>query len=195
MRRLLAYFIRGLVVLTPIAITAYVVWLVLHKIDGWLGFPTPGVGLLVTLALITLVGFLASTVITRSLLRLVEETLAKLPFVRLLYGSSRDLLNAFVGEHKRFDRPALVAIGGNVQILGFVTQAALADLPQAAGSVAVYCPQSYHWAGQLLIVNAEHVTPIAAPAADVLAFIVSGGVTGRPFGRDNRIAAAPAEPA
>jgi uncharacterized membrane protein len=191
MRRLLAYFIRGLVVLTPIAITAYVVWLVLHKIDGWLGFPTPGIGLLVTLVLITFVGFLASTVITRSLVKLVEEILGKLPFVRLLYSSSRDLLNAFVGEHKRFDRPALVAIGGNVQILGFVTQEVLAELPGATGSVAVYCPQSYHWAGQLLVVGAEHVTPIGAPAADVLAFIVSGGVTGRPFGKDIRTVAPP----
>lgn len=194
MRRLIAYFIRGLVVLAPIALTAYIVWLVLHKIDGWLGFPTPGVGLLVTLVLITFVGFLASTVITRSLVKLVEETLTKLPFVRLLYGSSRDLLNAFVGEHKRFDRPALVAVGGNVQILGFVTQSTLEQLPNATGSVAVYCPQSYHWAGQLLIVDARHVTPIEEPAADVLAFIVSGGVTGRPFGRDNRVAA-PATPA
>ena len=192
MRRLLAYFIRGLVVLAPITLTAYVVWLVLRKIDGWLGFPTPGVRLVVTLLLITLVGFLASTMITRSLVKLVEETLAKLPFVRLLYSSSRDLLNAFVGEHRRFDRPALVAIGGNVQIMGFVTQEVLAELPSATGSVAVYCPQSYHWAGQLLIVGAEHVTPIGAPAADVLAFIVSGGVTGKPFGRDARIAAPPA---
>jgi uncharacterized membrane protein len=182
MPRLVAYFIRGLVVLTPIAVTAYVVWLVLHKIDGWLGFPTPGVGLLVTLTLITVVGFLASTVITRSLVRHVEGLFARVPFVRLLYSSSRDLLNAFVGEQKRFDRPALLTITGNVQVMGFVTQEALTDLPDAEGLVAIYCPQSYHWAGQLLIVPAKDVTPISASAADVLAFVVSGGVTGRPFG-------------
>jgi uncharacterized membrane protein len=180
MPRLVAYFIRGLVVLTPIAVTAYVVWLVLHKVDSWLGISIPGVGLLITLTAITIVGFLASTVITRSLVKLVEELLAKLPFVRLLYSSSRDLLNAFVGEHRRFDRPALVALGGNVQIMGFVTQETLTNLPNAQGKVAVYCPQSYHWAGQLVIVPAAQVTPIPSAAADVLAFIVSGGVTGQP---------------
>src|SRR5579862_8142832 len=111
MRRLLAYFLRGLVVVTPIAITAYVVWLTLHSIDGWLGLPIPGAGLVVTLVLITFVGFLASTVITRSIVSLVERLLAKVPFVRLLYSSSRDLLNAFVGEHRRFDRPAMVSMG------------------------------------------------------------------------------------
>ncbi|HYV97563.1 MAG TPA: DUF502 domain-containing protein [Gemmatimonadaceae bacterium] len=188
MPRLLAYFLRGLVVLTPIAITAYVVWLVLHRIDGWLGIPIPGVGLLVTLVLITVVGFLASTVITRSFVKLIEDLLAKLPFVRLLYSSSKDLLNAFVGEHRRFDRPALVTVGPNVQIMGFVTQQALREIPKADGLVAVYCPQSYHWAGQLLIVPASQVTVLSASAADVLAFIVSGGVTGRPFGMEQQVA-------
>src|SRR6185295_17635429 len=107
---------------------------------------------------------------------------AKLPFVRLLYSSSKDPLNAFVGEHRRFDRPALVNIGLNVQIMGFVTQQALREIPNANGLVAVYCPQSYHWAGQLLIVPTSQVTVLESAASDVLAFIVSGGVTGRPFG-------------
>ena len=182
MRRLLAYFVRGLVVVAPLGLTGYVVWSVLHTIDGWLGFPIPGVGLLVTLVLITIVGFLASTVITRSALTMIEDLFSKLPFVRLLYNSTRDLLDAFVGKHRRFDRPVLVAVGPNVQLMGFVTQDALRALPAAEGKVAVYCPQSYHWAGQLLIVPATNVTPVAAQASDVLAFIVSGGVTGTPFG-------------
>ena len=53
-------------------------------------------------------------------------------------------------------------------------------LPGVTGKVAVYCPQSYHWAGQLFIVDADRVTPVSAHASDVLAFIVSGGVTGSP---------------
>jgi uncharacterized membrane protein len=177
MRRILAYFIRGLVVVTPIAVTAYVLWFMLHTIDGWLGIATPGVGLLVTVSLTIFVGFLASTVITRSIVRFVEDMLSKVPFVRLLYGSSRDLLNAFVGDKKRFDRPVLVSIGGAVKVMGFVTQDTLTSLPAGAAHVAVYLPQSYHWAGQLVIVPFDHLTVIDAAASDVLAFIVSGGVT------------------
>jgi uncharacterized membrane protein len=182
MRLLLGYFARGLVVLTPVAVTAYVSWWVLDTIDGWLGIPVPGVGLIVTVAMITLVGFAASTVITRSLVGALEALFGRLPFVRLLYNSTRDLLNAFVGEHRRFDRPVVVAVTPALRVLGFVTQDTLAGLPETQGCVAVYCPQSYNFAGQLLLVTATQVTPIAAPASDVLAFIVSGGVTGAPFG-------------
>jgi uncharacterized membrane protein len=177
MPRLLAYFIRGLVVVSPIAITAYVLWLMFHTIDGWLGITTPGVGLLITLSFTTFIGFLASTVITRSVVRFLEDLLSKVPFVRLLYSSSRELLNAFVGEKKRFDRPVLVAIGGGVKVMGFVTQDTLTNLPAGAAHVAVYLPQSYHWAGQLVIVPFDQLTVINAAASDVLAFVVSGGVT------------------
>jgi uncharacterized membrane protein len=180
MRLLLGSFARGLVVVTPLAITVYVTWWVLDTVDGWLGLPIPGAGLLVTLALITLVGFLASTVLTRSLVAALEALLGRLPFVRLLYNSTRDLLNAFVGEQRRFDRPVVVAVSEQVRLLGFITQEALTGLRASGPLVAVYCPQSYNFAGQLLLVPPEQVTPLTAPASDVLAFIVSGGVTGAP---------------
>jgi uncharacterized membrane protein len=182
MRPLLAYFVRGLVVLTPLAVTAYVSWWVLDTVDGWLGIPVPGVGLVVTVGIITLVGFAASTVITRSLVGGLEALFGRLPFVRLLYHSTRDLLNAFVGEHRRFDRPVVASVTDQLQVLGFVTQDTLEGLPAAQDRVAVYCPQSYNFAGQLLLLPASRVTPVAAKASDVLAFIVSGGVTGTPFG-------------
>jgi uncharacterized membrane protein len=182
MRRLVGYFVRGLVVLTPLVVTAYVTWWVLGTVDGWLGIPIPGVGFVVTIAIITLAGFAASTVITRSLVGALETLFGRLPFVRLLYNSTRDLLNAFVGEHKRFDQPVVVSVTDEVRVLGFVTQDSLSGLPGIAGTVAVYCPQSYNFAGQLLLVPAARVAPITSAASDVLAFIVSGGVTGAPFG-------------
>ncbi len=194
MRLLLGYFARGLVVLTPVAVTAYVSWWVLDTVDGWLGIPIPGLGLIVTIGIITLAGFAASTVITRSLVGALEGLFGRLPFVRLLYNSTRDLLNAFVGEQRRFDRPVVVAVTESVHVLGFVTQDVLAGLPETEGRVAVYCPQSYNFAGQLLLVAADQVTPIAAPASDVLAFIVSGGVTGAPFGGQSHDVAAAAAP-
>jgi uncharacterized membrane protein len=182
MRSLLGYFARGLIVLTPLAVTAYVTWWVLGTVDGWLGIPIPGLGIVVTVAIITAVGFAASTVITRSAVSALEALFGRLPFVRLLYNSTRDLLNAFVGEHRRFDQPVVVSVTDDVRVLGFVTQESLRGLPGGAGSVAVYCPQSYNFAGQLLLVPAARVAAITSPASDVLAFIVSGGVTGAPFG-------------
>lgn len=178
MKRLFNYFLRGLVLLAPLAITLYVCYLVFITIDGWLGLPVPGIGFLVTLASITLFGFLASSLLTRSALAVLEAAMKRLPFVRLLYSSTKDLLNAFVGEKRRFDTPVLVTLipGSSAGALGFVTQESLAvlDIP---GHVAVYFPQSYNFAGNLLVVPADQVTRLSADSAHVMAFIVSGGVT------------------
>jgi len=180
MKRLLGYFLRGLVLLAPLAVTAYVCYLIFVTIDGWLGLPVPGAGFAVTVLLVTLVGVLGSSLATRTLaglLTLVERAVTRLPFVRLLYTSTKDLLNAFVGERRRFDRPVTLALGTDgLKVLGFVTRDDLSRLG-LAGHVAVYIPQSYNFAGNLLVAPAAAVTPLAAESADVMAFIVSGGVT------------------
>jgi uncharacterized membrane protein len=181
MRRLLNYFLRGLVLITPIAVTAYVCVSLFRFIDGWLDIGVPGAGFAITIALITIVGALASSFVTRGALALFERLLEKLPFVRLLYGSTKDLLNAFVGERRRFDRPVLVRLQAESQAraFGFMTQASLEALG-LGGQVAVYLPQSYNVAGQLWVVPADAVMPLDADSSEVMAFIVSGGVTALP---------------
>lgn len=179
MRSLARYFLRGLVVSAPVALTLYVCWAVFERLDRWLGLPVPGAGFVLTLLLITLVGFLASNLVTRGVVSWVERAMQRLPFVRLLYTSTKDLLNAFVGEQRRFDRPVAVTLfpGASTKALGFVTADAL-DRLGLAGYVAVYLPQSYNFAGTLLLFPADQVQPLAAESSDVLAFIVSGGVSG-----------------
>jgi len=112
MSRLLNNFFRGVVLLAPLAFTVYVCVRVFATIDGWLGIPIPGVGFVATVALITLFGFLASSFITRQMLSVVESVLERLPFVRLLYSSTKDLLNAFVGEKRRCWMPEPLAYAG-----------------------------------------------------------------------------------
>jgi uncharacterized membrane protein len=190
MSRLVAYFFRGLVLLAPVAITAYVCYWLFTFVDGWLGLPIPGAGFLATLALITLVGFLGSTLLTRGAVSVLDRILARLPFVNLVYKSTRDLVTAFVGEKRRFDKPVMVQLftGSHAHVLGFVTQESLAQLGHD-GMVSVYVPQSYNWAGQLLLFPGNQVTRLDMPSAAVMAFIISGGVTEIPRGTD---AAAPA---
>jgi uncharacterized membrane protein len=178
MRALINYFLRGLIVVAPLAVTGYVCWRLFVGIDGLLGLDVPGAGFVVTLAGIVLVGFVASTFVARGLFGLLEGVLTRLPFVRLLYGSTKDLLNAFVGEQRRFDQPVVVTIypESEGQAIGFVTQRALEHLG-LGGRVAVYFPFSYSVAGHVLLFPAERVEPLAADSADVMAFLVSGGVT------------------
>jgi uncharacterized membrane protein len=178
MRALVNYFLRGLVVVAPLAFTAYVCWRLFIAIDGWLGLPVPGLGFLATAGALVLIGFLASTFLARGIFSVLESLLARLPVVRLLYASTKDLLNAFVGEQRRFDRPVVVTVYPEVQgrALGFVTQSSLEHLG-LAGQVAVYFPFSYSVAGHVMIFPADRVQPLPADSADVMAFLVSGGVT------------------
>ncbi len=180
-RRLLRYFLRGLVFLTPVGITAYICVVVFNAIDGWLGLSIPGAGFAISLGLITLFGFLASSFITRSIIGALDDILERLPFVRLLYSSTRDLVNAFVGEKRRFDKPVIVELfpGGHARALGFVTQEALAQLGME-GYVAVYMPHSYNFSGQMYLFPSSAVQRVDANSSDMMAFIVSGGVTGIP---------------
>jgi uncharacterized membrane protein len=178
MSRLFAYFLRGLVVVVPLALTIYVCVVIFTTIDSWLGLPIPGVGFLLALLLITVVGFMASSIITRSLLDAFDRVLDRLPFVRLLYSSAKDMLNAFVGEKRRFDKPVLVSLSqdGAMKVLAFLTSDSIESLG-VADHVTVYMPQSYGFAGHILIVPADRVQRIDADATSVMAFIISGGVT------------------
>ena len=178
MTRLLNYFLRGLVVVVPLALTIYVCAVIFTTIDSWLGLPIRGVGFLITIVLIVVVGALASSFVTRSLITALDNVLERLPFVRLLYSSAKDMLNAFVGEKRRFDKPVLVAVSNDraVKVLAFLTSDSLSSLG-LADQVTVYMPQSYGFAGHILIVPADRVERIDADAAEVMAFIISGGVT------------------
>jgi uncharacterized membrane protein len=179
MTKLLTYFARGLIFLVPIALSVYIVVALFRTIDGWLRLPVPGVGLVIIVVLVTTLGFLLSHYLTSQLLSLVERVLGRLPFVKLLHTSVKDMMDAFVGEKKRFDKPVLVEVApaAGIRVVGFVTRETLDDLG-LPGSAAVYLPQSYNFAGQLLLVPRERLTPLQGETAGVMTFIVSAGVSG-----------------
>jgi uncharacterized membrane protein len=178
-RKVAGWFIRGLLITAPVAVTIWLTWTAIRWVDGLIGVNIPGVGLLVTLLIITGIGALGSSWLARGLLAWIEDVLESLPFIRLLYTSSKDLLNAFVGEKRRFKKAVRVSLtaDGSVSVLGFVTAESMTVLG-ADNLVGVYLPQSYNFAGQFLLVPADRVTPLAADSSDVMAMIVSGGVSG-----------------
>ncbi len=179
MKRLVDNFLKGCLVLVPTATTFYVVWLVLQKLDSLVPLPLPGLGLLLALAAITAIGWVASNVVGRRVVGWVEALLRNLPVVRLLFTSIKDLMGAFVGEKRTFDKPVLVRLdeGGALRLLGFVTCEHFDD-PRLAGHVAVYLPQSYNFAGNVVVVPRARVEAIDADGAEFMTFIVSGGVSG-----------------
>lgn len=173
------YFVRGALIIVPFALTIYALYFVFVTVDRLLPFDVPGLGLLVTFVAVTLVGFLSSNVIGSTFVDLGEQLLRKVPLVALIYSSIKDLIDAFVGEKRRFDQPVSVALtpDGNLKALGFVTRRNLTALGYH-GHVAVYFPQSYNFAGNLVLVPASSVTPVDVSSAELMTFIVSGGVSG-----------------
>lgn len=177
MNWLIKNFLRGVVIVVPIALTIYLIYEAFVRIDRLLNLKTPGLGIAITFGGCVLLGAVASNFIVRKFLQLTETLFRRAPLVRLVYASLRDLLEAFVGDKKRFDQAVAVSIGSDgLRTLGFVTQNDLAFLG-LPGDVAVYLPFSYSVAGTLLVVPADRVTKLAADSASVMALIVSGGVS------------------
>lgn len=184
LKKLSQYFFNGLLLVAPVAITCYIVILVFTTIDKTLSFPIPGVGykipglgILITILLITLLGFFATNYLTKRIVRSVDSLFARLPFTKLIYTSIRDLIGAFVGDKKSFDVPVMIQLFDNspALALGFITQKDT-DFLGLPGYVAVYLPQSYNFAGQLIIIPSDRVKPVDINSSEVMALIVSGGI-------------------
>jgi uncharacterized membrane protein len=178
------HFLQGLLVFVPIVGSFTLVWWVVTLLDGAyskLGefFPPlagiPGIGLAITVVIVFLLGVMTSNVVGRKVVEGLEAAMKRLPVVNLLYSSLKDLLGAFVGDKRSFDRPVMVQLMPNVRLFGFVTCSHFDDV-RLAGHVAVYLPQSYNFAGNLVIVKQELVESVDADSAQFMAFIVSGGV-------------------
>jgi uncharacterized membrane protein len=177
MRMLTRSFAQGLLVLAPVAITVGIVWWLVTTLDKWMGASVPGFGLVIAVAAITLIGYLTGNVVGRRLVALIESALQRVPIVKLLYNSLRDLFGAFVGNRRKFDQPVLVEVNPHgMKVLGFITCQRFDD-PQLQDHVAVYLPESYNFAGNLVVVPRERVQALDADGAQFMAFIMSGGVT------------------
>ncbi len=177
MRTLTRSFAQGLLVLAPVAITIWIVWFTVTTLDRWLETSVPGLGIVIAAGGITLIGYLTGNVVGNRLISWVEAGMQRVPLIRILYNSLRDLFGAFVGQKRRFDKPVMVNINKHgLKVLGFLTSQGFDD-PQLAGHVSVYLPESYNFAGNLIVVPRGLVHPLDADGAEFMAFIMSGGVT------------------
>ena len=187
MKKILLYFVQGLIITVPIAITGFVVYKLIDVVGSFfVGFGTivspvvdPFIIISIAIGIILLMGVLGSSIILRPLFSLFDNALERTPFIKTIYTSIKDLLSAFVGSKKRFNKPVLVMINkeNNIQQLGFITQENLNELNIKEGTVAVYVPMSYSFSGNLLIVPVGNISPVNTSSTEVMKFIVSGGVT------------------
>ena len=179
MKKFINYFLQGLLYIVPITVTLYVVVWTFQKIDGILPFQFPGLGLIIIISLITIIGFLGSSVITSPINAFFQNLLKRAPLLKTIYSSVKDLMNTFVGNKKGFSEPVLVKVYENstIERIGFITNEDVESLNIAKGKVLVYMPHSYAISGQLFVVEKKNVSPIDKSSAEIMKLIVSGGVT------------------
>jgi uncharacterized membrane protein len=186
-RRLMNYFFQGLLYTAPITLTVWGLkatfeWidgLLIGLLDDLLKVHIPGLGVVVLILTVTLAGFLGTTILFKPLLQQLDKFLATTPLIKIIYTAFKDLIEAFVGQKKRFNEPVLVKVGKGYELekIGFITNKDLAFLGIPDHMVAVYLPHSYAWSGNLFIVPAENVRPLDASSTEVMKFIISAGVT------------------
>ena len=187
MKRLVRYFLQGLLYLAPLAITLYIIYIVFDFIDGilqeWLvkiiKTSIPGLGVVIIVFLLVFIGFLGQTIIAKPFKSLFGRLMKKVPMLKVIYSAFSDLFAAFVGKERKFNRPVLVKVNmvSNLEKLGFLTEDDLSQINEK-DKVAVYFPHSYNFSGELFIVPRENIREIDMPPAEVMKFIVSAGVAG-----------------
>ncbi|MDB4835068.1 DUF502 domain-containing protein [Cyclobacteriaceae bacterium] len=179
------YFVRGLLFVTPIGVTALILlsiyeWIIEKIHDVQLQGITLTIITVSFLVGITLLGYLGSTFLIKPIGDQLEKLIAKIPFVSLIYSSIKDLSSAFMGDKKKFDIPVLVQMddSGILKKPGFITRLSLSELGKE-GLVAVYLPHSYNFSGNIFVTESKYVDRVDnVHSGEYMKFIVSGGVTG-----------------
>ena len=196
--RLIKNFFQGLIVIAPIGITVWVVVSIFQNLDNFLPNMLkdiaphllerdesgktkllPGIGFLISFLLVVIVGWLSSIFIIEKYMSFIDHLLERTPGVKIIYSTVKDLLEAFTGDKKKFNKPVLVNIDNqDVWRVGFITRTTnnQFEMPEFC---TVYVPHSYAISGITYLVKKDRIKelPDSISPADAMKYIVSGGLT------------------
>jgi len=187
------YFFAGLLVLLPLVITLWFLGWIVGLMDSmldvlpssfhpnfYLPFAIPGLGALVTLALIILLGFLATSVVTRRLLTLWDYFLSRIPIFRGVYTGVQKLVESIFGQDQSGRQVVLIEYPRKgIYTVGFATGLAAGELEKRGDErlVNVFVPTTPNpTAGFYLLVPESEVTALAMSPEEAFKLIISGGM-------------------
>lgn len=174
MNQALRYFFSGVLIILPAGVTYLVLSYFVQKIDALIPAPLPGLGFVIVIAGTTLVGYFGNALVARPVLRFFERLLLKVPVISLIYSTTKDFVDAFVGENKKFEVPVLIDLDGNETYrIGFLTDPKPLHLGDHVG---VYIPHSYNFSGNFWVLPKTRVKPLPMSPSEAMKYIVSGGV-------------------
>lgn len=186
-KNFISHFVQGLIIIAPLAITAFIFYKVLDIVHSTFGFVGkiihPLIDPFILLALVVLViygiGKISASLVFTPVYDRFEKDIVRVPLIRQVYTSIKDIISAFVGSKRKFNQPVLVTLDrvNNVKQIGFLTQTDLTTMTIDKEYMAVYLPFSYGFSGKLIIVHKDSVTPLNVSSTEAMKFVVSGGVT------------------
>lgn len=198
MGRLRAYFLAGVLVTAPIAITAYIAWYFISFIDNtvrplipagylpdsYLPFSVPGLGLLVVILALTLIGAFAAGYVGRLLLRAGEGVVARMPVVRSVYGALKQIFETVLAKKSNAFREVVMVEypRHGLWSLGFITGTAHPEMQKVSAEemVHVFIPCAPPTAGYLIVAPRREVVVLDMTVEDGLKLVVSGGIVSPP---------------
>ena len=189
MRYLGRIFFTGLVAVVPLALTAaLLVWLGVNAEkmlgatvkfvlpDAWV---FPGLGVILGIALVFGIGILMQLWVVQQLFNLGEALLGRIPLVKTVYGSIKDIMDMFSrGDRGGAGRPVIVRLPGRDEaVLGFVTRSSVdARFGGNDDTIAVYMPMSYQVGGYTVLMPRERVEPLEVGAQEAMRFVLTAGM-------------------
>lgn len=197
MTRLRNYFLTGLVITGPLGITAYLSWSLIQWVDGWvkplipshynpdnyLPFAVPGFGLIVSLFVLTMIGFLTANIAGRTLLSYGEQVLGRMPLVRNLYRGLKQIFETVLSERgNSFKKAALIEYPRKglwaIVFLATETKGEVAGKIDAAQDlVSVFLPTTPNpTSGFLLFVPRGDIMELDMGVEDAAKLVISAGL-------------------
>lgn len=177
LQEFVSYFIKGLLLVIPFAITINFLSLGLGFFRNILGIHSIRSHAVFLIMLIALLGYIGSSVLVTSLFNLLEVLMTKIPFINKIYGSLKGFIGSFSDQKNKFNQPVLITINKDIKMqeIGFIMQEELdgIDLP---GSIAVFVPSAFGFSGKLVFVSKSAIDPLKLSKSDALTFAMSGGV-------------------
>ncbi|MBB5323033.1 putative membrane protein [Anoxybacillus tepidamans] len=181
-------FINGVLTIVPIILAIYVFVKVFTFFDGLLGKYVkpylhdayiPGIGILGTIALITVLGWLSTQYISGQVIKLIDRLLESIPFMKTVYSVLKDTIASFVGEKRSFSKVVLVEWPQTgMKCIGFITSEEVETLfHPLKDHVAVYIPQTFQMAGITVLVPKAQIEVMDVKPEEAMKFVLSGGMT------------------
>jgi uncharacterized membrane protein len=199
MEHLRGYFIAGILVTGPIALTLYLVWAFVDFIDRSVGhilpdeynpqtylpFHVPGLGLVLAIIGLTLIGAATAGVMGRVFLRMSERILARMPVVRGIYGAVKQIFETVLAKQSNSFREVVLVEWPRkgMWTVGFVTAAVESEIRELAGEdpLAIYIPTTPNpTSGYLVFVPRAEVITLSMSVEDAIKYVISTGIVTPP---------------